>query len=187
MRATPWGTLGLAAATLAAAACGASLPTSAEAAATGTADTVCTLLRDWNNDLTEAFNATSDAITDADDPDTSVDALVAGFDEMIALAEEHRAELDDLDLPAVAERDALLAELTAGADESVAVLEEERDEAAELAPIEVDDQAGALGGASVGVERATSVLEPAIGAYDDETLREAFAADEGCEHVIQPF
>ena len=66
-------------------------------------------------------------------------------------------------------------------------LEDERAEAGDLAPIEVDDQAGALGGASVGLERATSVLEPSIGTYQDEALREAFAADEDCEHVIQPF
>ncbi len=179
--------VGLLVAAAAVAACGASEPTSAEAAAAETADTVCSLLRDWNNDLTGVFNSTSDAITDADDPDTSVDELVAGFDEMVVLAADHRAELDDLDLPAVAERDELIAELTVGADESIEVLEDERAETVDLAPIEVDDQAGALGGASVGLERATSVLEPSIGTYQDEALREAFAADEDCEHVIQPF
>ena len=168
-------------------ACGASQPTSAENAATRTADTVCSLLRDFNNDLTEVFNATSAQITDADDPETSVDVLVDGFDEMVALAEDHRAELDELDLPSIDERDALTAELIEGADESLAVLESERDDAAALPPIEIDDQAGAIGGASVGLERATSVLEPSIGAYQDDLLREAFAADEGCENVIQPF
>ena len=167
--------------------CGASRPTYAEAAATDTADTVCALLRDWNNDLTEAFNDTSAAITDADDPATSVDVLVEGFDEMIAIAEARRAELDELDLPAVDEREALLDELIAGADESLAVLEDEREEAAALPPVDIEDQAGAIGGASVGLERATSVLEPSIGRYDDELLREAFATDGGCEHVIQPF
>jgi hypothetical protein len=69
----------------------------------------------------------------------------------------------------------------------VAVLEHERDEAAELEPFGVDGQGGAIGGASVGLERATSAVEPSIGDYDDEDLRAAFAADEGCEHVIQPF
>ena len=183
-----WGTtaVGLLAA-WAIGACGASQPTYAEAAATETADTVCTLLRGWNNDLTEAFNATSAAITDDDDPATSVDLLVSGFDEMIAIGEAHRADLDELDLPAVDEREALVDELVAGADESLAVLEAEREEAAALPPIELDDQAGAIGGASVGLERATSVLEPSIGTYQDEALRQAFAADEGCEHVIQPF
>jgi hypothetical protein len=169
------------------AACGASEPTSSEAAAAETADTVCNLLRDWNNDLSEVFNATSAEITDTDDPATSVDTLVDGFDEMIALAEEHQAQLDDLDLPAVDERDALLAELADGADESLAALEEERAQAAALPPIEISDQGGAIGGASVGLERATSVLEPSIGAYEDEELRAAFADDEDCAHVIQPF
>jgi hypothetical protein len=168
-------------------ACGASLPTSTERAATGTAETVCSLLEDWNNDLTEVFNATSAEITDADDPATSVDVLVGGFDDMIAVAEANRDDLDDLDLPATDERDDLVAELRAGADESIAVLEEERAEAAALPPIDIDDQAGAIGGASVGLERATSVLEPSIGSYDDEALRDAFATEERCENVIQPF
>lgn len=183
-----WGTvLGGVLACAGLAACGASLPTSDEEAASETAGTVCALLRDWNNDLTEVFNATSAAITDADDPATSVGVLVDGFDEMIALAETHRSDLDDLRLPAVDDRDELITELTAGADESIAVLEAERDEAAALAPVEIDDQAGAIGGASVGLERATSVLEPSVGQLDDATLRDAFAADDGCEHVIQPF
>jgi hypothetical protein len=188
MSSTRWGTaLGVMLACGALGACGASLPTSAERAATETAETVCSLLRDSNNDLTEVFNDTSAAITDADDPATSVDVLVGGFDDMVAIAEAHRDDLDDLDLPAIAERDDLIAELKAGADESIAVLEEERADAAALPPIEIDDQGGAIGGASVGLERATSVLEPSIGDYDDETLRDAFATDEGCEHVIQPF
>jgi hypothetical protein len=38
----------------------------------------------------------------------------------------------------------------------------------------------------VGLERATSVLEPSAGAYDP-VLAAAFAADAGCEHVVQPF
>ena len=167
--------------------CGASEPTSSEAAAAETADTVCNLLRGWNNDLTEVFNATSTSITDADDPATAGDTLVDGFDEMIAIGEDHLAQLDDLDLPAVDERDDLLAELAEGADESLAVLEDERDEAAALPPIEIRDQGGAIGGASVGLERATSALEPRIGEYHDEDLRAAFAADEDCTHVIQPF
>jgi hypothetical protein len=183
-----WGTaLGLVLACGVLGACGASLPTSSEEAATETAETVCSLLRDWNNDLTEVFNATSAAITDADDPATSVDVLVGGFDDMIAVAEANRDELDDVDLPTVDERDDLIAELEAGADESIAVLEEERADAAALPPIEIDDQGGAIGGASVGLERATSVLEPSIGDYDEETLRDAFATEDGCAQVIQPF
>jgi hypothetical protein len=51
----------------------------------------------------------------------------------------------------------------------------------------VSEQRGVLGGAFIAVERAGSVVEPAIGTYDDEDLKAAFAADDGCEHVIQPF
>ena len=166
--------------------CGASKPTSTEAAAAETAATVCAALRGWNNELTDVFNATSQRITDDDDPDTAGDVLAEGFDEMIALAEEHVTESGELALPAASWRDDLRAELTAGAEESLSVLEDERDEAAALPPIEIDDQGGAIGGASVGLERATSALEPAVGAYDT-VLGEAFAADAGCEHVIQPF
>lgn len=173
--------------TILAAGCGDTEPTTSEAAAAETADTVCTMLRRWNNELTDVLNATSQSITDDDDPETAVAVLVAGFDELIEIAFAHRGEVDDLELPNVDERDALLEELAEGADESTAVLEEERAQAAELPAIELADQPGALGGASVGVERATSVLEPEIGGYEDEALREAFAANEGCEHVIQPF
>lgn len=169
-----------------AAGCGASKPTSSEAAAAETAETVCATLRRWNNDLAEVFNATSQQITDDDDPDTAGDVLVDGFDEMIELATDHRDEVDGLDLPAAGWRDDLLAELATGADESITVLQDERDQAADLPPIELDDQAGAVGGASVGVERATSVLEPSVAAYDP-VLGAAFADDKGCEHVIQPF
>jgi hypothetical protein len=51
----------------------------------------------------------------------------------------------------------------------------------------VSEQRGALGTAFIAVERAGAVVEPAIGTYDDEELKAAFAADDGCEHVIQPF
>ncbi len=171
---------------LAATGCGASEPTSTEASAAETAETVCATLRRWNNDLTDVFNATSQQVTDDDDPDTAGDVLVAGFDRMIELAEAHRDEAGQLDLPVADWREDLQAELAAGADESLAVLQEERDQAAALPPVEVDDQAGAIGGASVGIERATAVLEPSVAAYDP-VLGQAFVANEGCEHVIQPF
>ena len=170
----------------AAGACGATEPTSTEAAAAEVADVVCTMLRDWNNEMGDSLNATSDSITDEDDPTTANAALLDGFDELIAIAEAHRAEVDALELPAVQDRAALVAELDAGAAASAEVLEDERAEIAELAPISVDRQAGALGGAFVALEGALSVVEPQVGAYRAE-LRDAFADDEGCRHVIQPF
>src|SRR5262245_24065597 len=148
--------------------CGASEPTSVEAAAAETADTVCTTLRRWNNELTDVFNAASQQITDEDDPATAGDVLVAGFDEMITVAEAHVEEAHELELPPTVWSDDLRAELGAGAEASLAVLEDERDEAADLPPVDVDEQGGAIGGASVGVERATSALEPSAGSYDGE-------------------
>jgi hypothetical protein len=146
---------------------------------------VCTMLRGWNDDLSEVMNDTSQTITDEDDPTTANDVLVGGFDEMIAVAEDHVEAVDELDLPAVEGRDALRDELRSGAEEAVTVLEEERTSAAALEPIDVEGQRGALGGAFTGLERATSVFEPRIARYDDE-LQQAFRDDTGCRHVVQP-
>jgi hypothetical protein len=168
-------------------ACGDSEPTTRQAASSETAAVVCGMLRRWNNDMADALNATSDAITDADDPETANGVLLDGFDELILLAEDHRTEVDDLDLPVGNERERLLEDLRGGADKAIAALEEERTEVEDLPPITVSAQRGVLGSAFIAVERAGSVVEPAIGTYDDEELKAAFAADDGCEHVIQPF
>jgi hypothetical protein len=168
-------------------ACGDSEPTTREAASSETAAVVCGMLRRWNNDMADAINGTSDAITDADDPETANGVLLDGFDDLVQLAEVHRSEVDDLVLPVGDERDRLLEDLRGGADEAIAALEEERTELEDLPPITVSEQPGVLGGAFIAVERAGSAVEPAIGTYDDEELKAAFAADEGCEHVIQPF
>lgn len=158
-----------------------------EDAAADTADTVCTMLRAWNNDLADIINATSSTITDADDPDTANQVLLDGWDDLIAAAEAHVAEVDELDLPDTASRDRLIEDLTAGAEEAVALLEDERSEIEALPPITVDAQRGVLGGAFVTLENVGSRVEPVIGTYDDEAIRAAFQADPGCEHVIQPF
>jgi hypothetical protein len=168
-------------------ACGDSKPTSREAASAETATAVCGMLRRWNNEMGDALNSTSDAITDADDPATAPGVLRDGFDDLIQLAEAHQGEVDELELPVSNERDRLLEELRGGADDAVAALEEERADIEDLPSIEVSAQRGVLGTAFIAVERAGAVVEPAIGMYDDEDLKAAFAADDGCEHVIQPF
>jgi hypothetical protein len=170
-----------------AAACGDSEPTTREAASADTATEVCGMLRRWNNELGDVLNSTSDAITDADDPASAPRVLRDGFDDLIRLAEDHRSEVEDLALPVSDERDRLVDELRGGADEAVAALEEERSDIEDLPAIEVSEQRGVLGTAFIAVERAGSAVEPAIGTYDDEDLKAAFAADDGCEHVIQPF
>jgi hypothetical protein len=168
-------------------ACGDSEPTTREAASADTATAVCGMLRQWNNEIGDVLNRTSDAITDADDPATAPGVLRDGFDDLIQLAEDHRNEVDELVLPVSDERDRLVEELRGGADDAVAALEEERADIEDLPAIEVSEQRGVLGTAFIAVERAGSVVEPAIGTYDDEELKAAFAADDGCEHVIQPF
>jgi hypothetical protein len=185
-----WAATVIAGATLAVAAvpaCGDSEPTTREAASSETATVVCGMLRRWNNEMGDAINGTSDAITDADDPETANGVLLDGFDDLIQLAEDHRAEVDDLDLPVSKERDRLLADLRGGADKAIAALEEERAKLEDLPPITVSDQRGVLGSAFIALERAGSLVEPEIGTYEDEDLKAAFAADDGCEHVIQPF
>jgi hypothetical protein len=171
---------------LSAAGCGASLPTSAEAAAAETADEVCAMLRELNNEMAVSLNATSDEITDADDPETAPQVLRDGYDDLIGIAEDYAHDVDELDLPVSDARDALLGELHSGAEEAVTALEDERTELEGLDPVEVDDQAGVLGGAFTSLEKAQSVVEPRIGAYGDEELTEAFAAEPTCEHFIQP-
>jgi hypothetical protein len=178
---------GVAAVLVGVSACGDSEPTTREAAAAETATTVCGMLRRWNNDIADSINGTSDAITDADDPATAPGVLRDGFDDLIRLAEDHRSEVDELVLPVSDESDRLVEELRGGADDAVAALEEERADIEDLPTIEVSEQRGALGTAFIAVERAGAVVEPAIGTYDDEELKAAFAADDGCEHVIQPF
>ncbi|HET6954097.1 MAG TPA: hypothetical protein VFI47_27275 [Acidimicrobiales bacterium] len=167
--------------------CGSSLPTTAEAASTDTAETVCGVLRRWDNELSDVMNATAATITDADDPATANGDLLDGYDATIALAEDHVAEAEALDLPAVPERERLLDELRAGAEDAVEGLRDDRDAAADLPAIDVSGQAGAVGGAMLAIERAQSSVEPSIGEYDDESLRRAFAEEEGCEFVVQPF
>jgi hypothetical protein len=178
---------GVTAAGVVVSACGDSEPTTREAASAETATVVCGMLRRWNNEMAEAINGTSDAITDADDPETANGVLLDGFDDLIQLAEDHRAEVDDLDLPVTNERHRLLEELRVGADRAIAALDDERAELEDLPPITPSDQRGVLGSAFLAAELAGSVVEPAVGTYDDEELKAAFAADDGCEHVIQPF
>jgi hypothetical protein len=177
----------LAALALATTACGASLPTSAETAAADTAEQVCGLLRGWSNEMAASLNATSDAITADDDPATADDVLLDGFDDLIAIAEEHVTEAGEIDLPASGDRDRLAADLRAGAEAAVDELESQRAEIEDLPPIEVDDQQGVMGGAFVSLEKAQSLVEPEIVGYDDEEVRAAFNAEPTCEHVIQRF
>ncbi len=148
-----------------------------------TADTVCSLLRDWNNDLTEVFNATSAEITDADDPEH------VGGRARRRLRRDDRPRARTIGpsstsstCPAVDERDALTAELIEGADESLAVLESERDEAAAL-PADRDRRPGRGHRRRVRGARAGDVGARAVDRRPTRTdlLREAFAADEGCE------
>jgi hypothetical protein len=163
-----------------------SASTSAEDAAT-TASEVCEVLRAWNNELGDSLNATSEAITDADDPTTANQVLLDGWDALIAIAETHVSEAGEIDLPATGARDELIAELSAGAEAALAVLRAERADIADLPTITVDEQRGALGGAFIALENVHSQVEPVIGAYEDERIRAAFTAEPGCEHVVQPF
>jgi hypothetical protein len=164
-------------------ACGDDGPSEEDAATT--ADTVCALLRRWNDDLGDVIDDTSQSITDDDDPTTANDVLVDGFDQMITVAEGHIGEVDHLDLPDVPDREQVLADLQDGAERSLEVLEDEREAAAALPPIGIEQQRGALGGAFTAVEGATSVLEPEVARYDD-SLQAAFAENDGCANVIQP-
>ena len=168
-----------------AAGCGASEPTASEAAVEGTAEQVCALLRRWYNDFSERVNDATGQVTDDDDPTTANRVLLAGFDDLVAMAEDHQAEAAELSLPFTPERARLVAEIQEGAASAIELLEAEREEIAALPPIEVADQGGALGSALLAVEGARSAAEPRIELYDDEELRDAFEDNPGCDHVVQ--
>ncbi len=97
-----------------------------------------------------------------------------------------REEAETLRLPAVPEPGAhLLADLQAGSAEATTELEAERAEIEDRAPITVERQGGALGGAS-SPSRGPSWAGPRVADYDQRTCREAFADNDGCDHVVQP-
>ncbi|HZM32282.1 MAG TPA: hypothetical protein VFB77_17420 [Acidimicrobiales bacterium] len=165
--------------------CGASEPTTSEAAVEDTADEVCALLRRWDNEFTERVNDTTGQITEDDDPTTANGILLSGFDDLITIAEAHQEEAAELRLPFTPERARLVAEVQEGTGSAIELLQAERDEIEDLPPIEVDDQGGALGSALLAVEGAVSAVEPRIELYDDEDLRNAFKDNPGCDHVVQ--
>jgi hypothetical protein len=68
---------------------------------------------------------------------------------------------------------------------SADVLTEALPELEELPPIGVPEQGWALSGAFLVYERATSAMRPQAAAWGAD-LREAIAAEEGCDFVIQP-
>jgi hypothetical protein len=171
---------------LALTACGASEPTSEDAAVSETADDVCELLRGWYNDFSTSVNATMDTITADDDPTTANGVLLAGWDDLIALAEQHEQEAAEFRLPYSTERARLLADLRAGAADATARLQDERADIEDAPPITVDRQGDTLAGAELAIEAARSAAEPPVGQYDDAALRQAFADNDGCDHVVQP-
>ena len=183
--AATFGTL-LLAAGLALGGCGASEPTSVEAAATETSDAVCDLRRGWYNDLSTSINATMGTITDDDDPTTANDVLLAGWDDLIAIAQDHEQEAASFTLPYGRDRARLLADLQGGSADATARLEAERTDIEDAPPITVDRQGDTLAGAELAIEPARSAAEPPISEYDDSELRQAFADNDGCDHVVQP-
>lgn len=156
-------------------------------AAAETASAVCGMLRGWSNELADSLNDTSQAVTDDDDPATANQVLLDGWDALIAIAEDHVTEAEQIELPDTDAREQLVSDLTAGAEQAVTEVEQERVGLAALPPITIEAQGGALGGAFTSLEKADSVVEPAIGGYDDVEVRTAFADEPDCRHVIQPF
>jgi hypothetical protein len=166
-------------------ACGASEPSTEDAAVTETADRVCDMLRGWYNDLSTSVNATMDTITDQDDPTTANGILLDGWDDLLALAHAHEQQAADLTLPYSPDRARLLADLRDGAAAATARLESERTDIENAAPITVDQQGGTLAGAELAIEGARAEFEPPVEEYDDAALLRAFADDDGCDHVVQ--
>src|SRR4029453_16319318 len=114
--------------------CGASKPSSEDAAVTETADQVCRMLRGWYDDLSTSVNATMATITDQDDPTTANGILLDGWDDLLTLSHSHEQQAADLTLPYRAPRAQLLAALQDGAAAATARLESERTDIENAAP-----------------------------------------------------
>ena len=170
---------------MAALGCGASKPTTEDAAVTETADQVCDMLRGWYNDFSTSVNATMATITDQDDPTTANGILLDGWDELLTLAHSHEQQAADFTLPYSPDRARLLGDLQDGAAAATARLESERTDIEDAAPITVDQQGGTLAGAELAIEGARAAFEPPIEEYNDAELLQAFADNDGCDHVVQ--
>jgi len=170
---------------IAALGCGASKPSSEDAAVTETADQVCRMLRGWYDDLSTSVNATMATITDQDDPTTANGILLDGWDDLLTLSHSHEQQAADLTLPYSAHRAQLLADLQDGAAAATARLESERTDIENAAPITVARQGGTLAGAELAIEGARAAFEPPVEDYHDADLLEAFADNDGCDHVVQ--
>ncbi|HEY7071570.1 MAG TPA: hypothetical protein VH479_15690 [Acidimicrobiales bacterium] len=170
---------------IAALGCGASRPTTEDAAEAETADRVCDMLRGWYNDLSTSVNATMETITDQDDPTTANGILLNGWDDLLTLSQAHEQQAAELTLPYSADRARLLADLQDGAAAATDRLESERTDIENAAPITVDQQGGTLAGAELAIEGARALFEPPVEDYGNAALLQAFADNDGCDHVVQ--
>lgn len=115
-------------------------------------------------------------------------AIMAGYDAAIRVAEDLPAQLDDLDLPDVPERQRLVAEVDAGAGAAVAELSDEREVFAARDPAVADEDVfGIVGQFFNGFEKAMSALEPDLSRDARPELQAAFLGEESCQFVVQPF
>jgi hypothetical protein len=148
---------------------------------------LCANLRQKTNALVDVVNDSVARIHEFDEEERSArirDGYVAAGEAL----DDWEATLTDLDLPGVAEAEALRAELLdsveAGRDEISA---EAPTFDGPLATIPDDEVRGAVGVWQNSIEKVMSVTEPRIERYDRVDLQRAFLDEPSCRHVVQPF
>lgn len=149
---------------------------------------ICAQLQATMNRTTRRANEGLAGIRQAT-PSARATGLRNGYAGVIGVFERHAVAIEALQLPALPERDDLVAELASRSARAVdglaaeaAAFEVEVDRT--IADGEIRDQVHRFLNA---VEKALAVSQPDISSRRSHTLRAAFALDESCEHVIPPF
>lgn len=166
--------------------CGSSAPSSAPAPqAAATAITVCGLLRAYDNDSADIANGAAAQVSNGDDPVARRDAVLTGFDELIARTARHGTDVGQLRAAALVQGPELTADLVLGAQQAADELAEERAAFATLSGITDGDMTGRVGQFFNALEKSMSVIEPAVTDYASDELLQAFRDEPTCRFVIQ--
>ena len=149
---------------------------------------VCSALRAQANVRTDLANSTAADIA-AQTPEQRYQTL---FDSYDTAADAERAfgdSLADLDMPAIPERDDLMAQIADGAEAAADEFVDEQGRFAEAVDgvVTDGDWQGRVGEFFNSVEKANSLVEPVIIRYDRVELQHAFLDEPECRHVIQQF
>jgi hypothetical protein len=154
---------------------------------TATATALCDALRELDNEMVAAVNASVAGIA-ALAPEERMAGVLTGMDEVRGVLAAWRDQASGLELPPSAHDDDLRAQLVRGADEAIAEIDEQAaDFAAAPAVVPDDEVQGVVGTWFNSVEKVMSVLEPEIVRLDDAPFEQAILDEPSCRNVIQQY